>query len=56
MQAQINVVERDTLLDAQKHPENHRDLLVRVTGYSGYFTTLGEAVQNDIIARHQHAV
>ena len=56
MQAQINVVDRNTLLDAQRHPERHRDLLVRVTGYSGYFTTLGEAVQNDIIARHEHAV
>ena len=37
------------------HPEDHADLLVRVTGYSAYFTSLEPHVQEDIIARHEHA-
>lgn len=56
MQIQINVVDHATLLDAQAHPENHRDLLVRITGYSAHFTTLSKDVQDDIIARHEHVV
>ena len=56
MQIQVNVVDRATLLDAQAHPEDHRDLLVRITGYSAYFTTLGKEVQDDILSRHEHAV
>ena len=48
---QYNVVSRDTLIDAQKHPEKHRDLIVRVAGYSAFFTVLSTQTQDDIIAR-----
>lgn len=48
---QYNVVSRETLIDAQKHPEKHRDLIVRVAGYSAFFTILSTQTQNDIIAR-----
>ena len=48
---QLNVVGNEELLDAQQHPENHRDLIVRVAGYSAYFTDLGKGVQDDIIRR-----
>ena len=48
---QFNVVSKETLLDAQKHPENYRDLIVRVAGYSAYFVDLGKLVQDEIIAR-----
>jgi pyruvate formate-lyase/glycerol dehydratase family glycyl radical enzyme len=51
---QYNVVSRETLLDAQEHPENYRDLVVRVAGYSAFFTALDPALQNDIIARTEH--
>ncbi len=52
---QFNVVTADTLRDAQKHPENHKDLIVRVAGYSDYFNDLGEELQNEIIRRTEHA-
>ena len=48
---QYNVVSRETLLDAQKHPEKHQDLIVRVAGYSAFFNVLSPQTQNDIIAR-----
>ena len=48
---QFNVVSAATLRDAQKHPEKHRDLIVRVAGYSDYFNDLGEDLQNEIIQR-----
>ena len=48
---QFNVVDRNTLLDAQKHPENYRHLVVRVAGYSALFTTLSRSLQDDIISR-----
>jgi pyruvate formate-lyase/glycerol dehydratase family glycyl radical enzyme len=51
---QFNIVNRETLLDAQKHPENHRDLVVRVAGYSAYFVQLGKVVQDEIIGRTEH--
>jgi formate C-acetyltransferase len=51
---QFNVVSADTLRDAQKHPELHRDLIVRVAGYSDYFNDLGEDLQNEIIMRTEH--
>ncbi len=51
---QFNVVNADTLRDAQKHPELHRDLIVRVAGYSDYFNDLGEDLQNEIILRTEH--
>ena len=51
---QFNVVNAETLRDAQKHPELHRDLIVRVAGYSDYFNDLGEDLQNEIIRRTEH--
>ncbi|MBQ7064575.1 MAG: glycyl radical protein [Firmicutes bacterium] len=48
---QFNVVSRETLIDAQKHPENYRSLVVRVAGYSALFTTLSRSLQDDIINR-----
>jgi formate C-acetyltransferase len=51
---QFNVVNAATLRDAQKHPENYKDLIVRVAGYSDYFCDLGEALQDEIIARTEH--
>jgi len=51
---QFNVVNADTLRDAQQHPELHRDLIVRVAGYSDYFNDLGEDLQNEIINRTEH--
>ena len=51
MHMQFNVVDRETLLDAQKHPENYAHLVVRVAGYSALFTTLSPSLQDDIIRR-----
>ncbi|MFT8394034.1 MAG: glycyl radical protein [Liquorilactobacillus ghanensis] len=48
---QFNVIDRQTLLDAQAHPEQHKDLIVRVAGYSAQFIALDKSVQDDIIAR-----
>ncbi len=56
MHIQFNVVSVDTLKDAQKHPEEYADLMVRVAGYSALFTTLDPAAQEDIIARTEHAL
>ena len=53
---QYNVVSKETLLDAQAHPENHRDLIVRVAGYSAFFTVLSKATQDDIIERTEHTL
>lgn len=53
---QYNVVSRETLIDAQKHPEKHRDLIVRVAGYSAFFNALSKATQDDIIARTEHVI
>jgi len=51
---QFNVVNAETLKDAQRHPELYRDLIVRVAGYSDYFNDLGEDLQNEIINRTEH--
>lgn len=51
MHMQFNVVSRETLLDAQAHPEQYRNLVVRVAGYSALFTTLSKSLQDDIINR-----
>ncbi len=51
---QFNVVNAETLKDAQQHPERYRDLIVRVAGYSDYFNDLGEDLQNEIIRRTEH--
>jgi formate C-acetyltransferase len=51
---QFNVVDAETLRAAQAHPEQYRDLIVRVAGYSDYFCDLSEALQEEIIARTEH--
>ena len=51
MHMQFNVVSRETLLDAQAHPENYKHLVVRVAGYSALFTTLSKSLQDEIIRR-----
>jgi pyruvate formate-lyase/glycerol dehydratase family glycyl radical enzyme len=51
---QFNVVDATTLRAAQENPEQYRDLIVRVAGYSDYFCDLGEALQDEIIARTEH--
>jgi len=56
MHIQFNVVDRETLLDAQVHPERHRNLMVRVAGYSALFVELNRAVQDEIIHRTSHAL
>ncbi len=53
---QYNVVSRDTLIDAQKNPEKHRDLIVRVAGYSAFFNVLSKATQDDIIERTEQTL
>ena len=53
---QYNVVDRATLLDGQKHPENHKDLIVRVAGYSAFFNMLSRATQDDIIERTEQTL
>ena len=53
---QYNIVSKETLLAARKTPEEHRDLIVRVAGYSAFFTTLAPDTQDDIIARTEHTI
>ncbi|MDR2380654.1 MAG: hypothetical protein LBE08_05690 [Bifidobacteriaceae bacterium] len=53
---QFNVVDRATLLEAQRHPERHSDLIVRVAGYSDYFNNLDRALQDEIIARTEQPI
>ena len=50
-QLQLNAVNREILLDAQKHPEAHPDLIVRVWGWSGHFVELDKRYQDQIVAR-----
>ena len=54
MHVQFNVIDRQTLIDAQEHPELHKDLVVRVAGYSAHFVTLAKEVQDNIIERTEH--
>ena len=51
---QFNIVDTETLCDAQRHPDNYRDLLVRVAGYSDYFNDMTAQLQNEIIARTEN--
>ncbi len=51
---QINMLDADMLIDAQHHPQNYRNLLVRITGYNAYFTAIGKELQNEVIARVSH--
>jgi formate C-acetyltransferase len=53
---QINMIDADILRDAQKNPDAYRHLLVRVTGYNAYFTSIGRELQNEIIARETHSM
>lgn len=53
---QYNIVSRETLLDAQQHPENYKDLIVRVAGYSAFFNVLSKATQDDIIGRTEQTL
>lgn len=53
---QYNVVSKETLIDAQKHPEKHKDLIVRVAGYSAFFNVLSKATQDDIIGRTEQTL
>ena len=53
---QFNCQDKDVLLDAQKNPEKYPTLMVRVAGYSVYFTDLGKDVQDDIINRTEHHI
>ena len=53
---QYNIVSRETLIDAQKHPENHKDLIVRVAGYSAFFNVLSKKTQDDIIERTEQTL
>ncbi len=52
---QFNIINKETLLAAQKNPENYRSLLVRVAGYSAYFVELSPELQNDVILRTEHS-
>jgi pyruvate-formate lyase len=56
MHVQFNVVSADTLRQAQEHPEEHRDLLIRVAGYSAFFVELDQALQDHIISRTENAL
>jgi formate C-acetyltransferase len=51
---QFNVVNKEMLLESQKQPEKHKDLIVRVAGYSAYFVTLDKSVQDEIICRTEY--
>ena len=51
---QINMIDADMLREAQQHPEDYKHLLVRVTGYNAYFTSIGKELQDEIIAREAH--
>jgi pyruvate formate-lyase/glycerol dehydratase family glycyl radical enzyme len=51
---QFNVVSREALIEAQKNPEKHRDLIIRVAGYSAYFIQLGKSIQDEIIKRMEY--
>ena len=51
---QINILDPEVLKEAQKHPTDYRHLLVRVTGYNAYFTSIGRELQDEIIARESH--
>jgi len=51
---QLNMIDAETLKDAQQRPEDYRSLLVRITGYNAYFTSVGRELQNELIARISH--
>lgn len=53
---QYNIVSKETLIDAQMHPEKHKDLIVRVAGYSAFFNVLSKKTQDDIIGRTEQSI
>lgn len=53
---QYNIVSKETLIDAQKHPEKYKDLIVRVAGYSAFFNVLSKKTQDDIIGRTEQSL
>jgi formate C-acetyltransferase len=56
MQVQLSVLSQHEMRDAQQHPEQHRDLIVRIGGYSEYFTVLPRELQDSVLARVEYAV
>ena len=56
MHVQYNVIDRETLLKAQKNPRDYQDLIVRVAGYSAQFISLDKSIQDDIIKRTEHVM
>ncbi|MBQ8311293.1 MAG: hypothetical protein IJX80_09825 [Clostridia bacterium] len=54
IELQVNVVDRDTLCEARTDPDSHKDLLVRIGGYSDYFVRLSPALQEEIIRRTEY--
>ena len=52
---QFNVIDRQTLIEAQKHPDDYRDLMVRVAGYSDFFRNLSKPLQDEIINRTEQS-
>jgi pyruvate-formate lyase len=56
MQMQFNVMSTETLRAAMEHPDEHRDLLVRISGYNAYFVELNRDIQREIIERSEHAL
>ena len=52
----MNTVDLATLADAQAHPERHGDLVVRIGGYSDYFTKIGKNMQDEVILRTEHGM
>jgi formate C-acetyltransferase len=56
LEVQYNVVNTETLRMAQENPDEYRDLVVRIAGYSAYFVELGRDLQNDIIARNENTM
>jgi formate C-acetyltransferase len=55
MEVQFNVISSETLRNAKEHPEDYKNLIVRVSGFSAFFTSLDEKLQNEIIERTEHA-
>ena len=55
MEIQFNCVDKQTLLEAQKNPEEFQDLLVRVSGFSAHFTKLPPDIQREVIERNEHS-
>ena len=53
---QFNVVDRKTLIDARENPAAHRDLVVRIAGYSAYFVQLNDSMQEEVINRTEHTL